>query len=619
MRPISVDFETFYTKDDYSVTELGNWRYCHDLRFDPFLISVYDGTEGWVGQPKDFNWAALEGAKLIAHNAAFDSSIAARLHEQGLAPALPNWQCSANLTSYVASTRSLDQAIQVLEGRRISKAVRDEMNGKNWDDLVKTGRDGAAAQYALGDAIECFNLWQKYSPIWPTFEQDLSSLTMKQCARGVAIDVEKLDKYRFVLQEVIFNLVKGLPWTERGGKPTSPIAINEECRKNGIPGPPFKTKDEEGFSEWERTYGPRFPWVYAAGQWRSLGKLLSSLNRVKERLRPDNTIDFSLLYFGAHTGRWSGGGSGLNLQNLRKVPLYIKNGNLTQAPSTVRQKDMAAWVAANVDFVLDIRSLFIARPGKKFILSDLAQIEPRILAWMTGNLPLMEKIRGGMSIYEAFARDNMGWTGGELKKENPDLYQLNKAIVLGLGFGCGWQKFQGLAASDYDVILSDEQAKETVSKFRETNPAIVGLWKTFDDNFRKSMGDDFTTELPSGRKLNYRNIQRSIRTKTNPETKKPEKKLVFTAEIGGRRIENYGGKLTENAVQGAARDVFGTHLLALEGNSGDVIWTSHDEAILEVDLDVKPRDVEEVMSVCPEWLQGCPIAAEAQESPCYKK
>jgi hypothetical protein len=630
MRPIAVDYETFFIKSKptdpgYSVAKQGNWRYSHDERFDPYLMSVFDGSNSWVGNPRDFNWAALEDAPLIAHNAGFDRAITHRLVELGIAPTrmLRNeWQCTANLTSYIGNVRSLADAMFFIEGESIDKSARDEMTGKHWSDLDAAGQE-RMAKYAITDVRKCRGLWDKHSPNWPTFEQNLSRLTINQCSRGVAINTELLDQYRAVLGEVIFNLERSLPWTERGAKPTSPKAIAEQCRMENIPCPPFKTKDEEGFNEWESTYGKTHAWVLAVGQWRSLGKLLSTLDTIKERLRPDGTIDFSLLYFGAHTGRWSGGGSGLNLQNLRKLPLYLKNRCVINVPATLRAgtRNFKDWVNACTDYALDVRKLFIPRAGRKFILSDLSQIEPRVLAWLTGNTQLMDLMKSGMAIYEAFARVSMGWRGGKLKDENPDLYQLAKIQVLGLGYGCGDEKFIEIAAG-YDVPLTEEESQKLVTDFRQQNPRIAGedgIWRRLDDGFRASVGGDFEMALPSGRSMNYRGVLREVRMKRDKKTKKMSPRFVYTAQIGDRRKELYGGLLTENLVQATARDVFGTHLLSLEGGVGDVVWSIHDEAVMEVDNDVTTRDVEHVMSVCPDWLEGCPVGAEAKEAPHYLK
>lgn len=637
MNIIALDYETFYKKSGkfaYSVADLGNWRYCNDDRFDPFLLSVHDGSNSWVGHPNDFNWDAIQPSDLLlAHNAAFDSSVTRRIAELGRAPSLPNkWQCTANMTSYLAQTRSLAGALWVLEKQKLSKEARDFTDGKNWDDVVKAGKAEECARYCQNDTVTCWNLFNKYGSQWPRFEQDLSSLTMKQCARGVAINTTLLEEYRQILQEVIFNLIESFPWTCKGAKPTSPIAIAEECRACGIPCPPLKKDDEEGFYVWETTYGPRFPWVYGAGQVRKLKKLLASLETIRERLRPDDTIDFSLLYFGAHTGRWSGGGSGLNFQNFRKIPLFLKNKHMVTPPDGLKAKEFKQWVEACTDYALDIRKLIVARPGKKFILCDLAQIEPRVLAWLTGNTALLELLKTGMSIYEAFARQAMGWTGGDLKKENPEKYQLAKIQVLGLGYGCGWEKFITIAAG-YDVFLTEEQSKEIVADFRANNLLIsgrgpsfdggrddepVGIWKALDNNLRASINNHLSIELPSGRKLTYRDVRMINKLKKNSEGK-IEKRLVYTAAIGEDRDEFYGGLLTENVVQAAARDVFGTHLLKLEEQIGDVIFHVHDEAITEVDMDVTVKDVEHVMSQAPEWAEGLPVGAEGQEASHYLK
>lgn len=623
MSTVACDFETYYKKKDYSVADLGNWRYTHDERFDPYLISVCDEDgDHWAGEPKDFNWESLRGADLLAHNMSFDGAVLDRMIEMGQAPAwlLENKrQCTANMTSFLASTRSLASSVKLLEGRNLSKQAREDMNGKQWREITPAQR-ATMIQYAAGDAIESQGLYKKYGHRWPQFERDLSSLTMLQCKRGVAINTELLEEYRQILMVVIFNLEQSLPWVARGKKVTSPIAIAEECRAHGIPAPPVKSHFDDGeelYEAWENEYGPRFPWCYAAGKWRSLNKLLSALDTMKERLRPDGTIDFSLLYFGAHTGRWSGGGSGLNFQNFKKVPLFLKNKTLANPPSGLNFKQFKEWVENCTDYALDIRRLLIPRAGKKFILADLSQIEPRVLAWLCGNTEMLRLMAGGMSPYEAFARTSMGWKGGDLKKESPEQYQLSKIQVLGLGYGCADEKFITIAAG-YDVYLKAEESKKIVLDFRMSNPLITGMWNMLGEQFIKSVGTDFVMELPSGRSMTYRNVRREIRSKKDREGKMA-KRFVYTCDVGEKRVETYGGKLTENLVQAVARDVFGGHCLRLEKNIGEVIFTVHDEAITEVDLSISPKDVEAQMAINPSWCLDLPTAAEAIEAACYKK
>jgi len=603
---------------------MGNWRYCNDDRFDPYLLSAYDGERRWVGHPRDFNWEAVRGATLLAHNAGFERAVTRRLIELGQAPdwVLNNeWHCTADMSSYLANVRALDSAVEVLEGRKLNKGIRDWMSGKTWDDAVKAGKADELKRYAIADTVECHGLWTNYSGLWPAFEQRVSDLTIHQCARGVCINVDLLNEYVEKLRIVIFELEKSLPWTDRGAKPSSPIAIAEECRKVGIPCPPLKKDDEEGHDRWVATFSPRYPWVAATGQWRQLCKLLASLETMQERLRPDNTIDFSLLYFGAHTGRWSGGGSGLNFQNFRKVPLFLKNNFVVAPPPGISARDFKAWIAAETDYAIDIRRLLIPRPGKKFIISDLSQIEPRVLNWLAGNLEFLRLVSEGMSPYEVHARKAMGWTGGKLKDENPDLYQLAKIQVLQLGYQSGWEKFQSTALTEYNVVLNEQQSRESVETFRDGNPLIVNLWEKLQAQIQLSGNrkEDMELTLPSGRSLRYRHVRRELRSKRNSETGNYEKRFTFVATIGEKRKEIYGGLTAENITQAISRDVFCGHALELEAQVSDVIFHVHDEATNEVDQDVTVADVEHVMSKCPEWMPGLPVAAEAKEVPYYTK
>ncbi len=125
--------------------------------------------------------------------------------------------------------------------------------------------------------------------------------------------------------------------------------------------------------------------------------------------------------------------------------------------------------------------------------------------------------------------------------------------------------------------------------------------------------------LPNGRKLTYEKVRGETRVEANKETGLPERRSVYTAMIGFKRTITYGGKLTENVTQATARDVFGEHIVDLDKAGYCNLYSSHDEAILEVDNDVTAKDIERVMSRTPDWLSGCPIGAEAKEVKHYEK
>jgi DNA polymerase len=162
-------------------------------------------------------------------------------------------------------------------------------------------------------------------------------------------------------------------------------------------------------------------------------------------------------------------------------------------------------------------------------------------------------------------------------------------------------------------------SRKVVAEFRAQNPRITALWRTLGDAFKSSIGGDFVMTLPSGRKMRYNKVRASLRIEKDPKTGKPVRKNIFTANTNGRWFPFYGGKLAENLVQATARDVFAEMLLPMEDRGWKVLFTSHDEAILEVDESVTAVDVEQMMSVSPSWMPGLPVSAEAKKVKAYCK
>lgn len=665
MTPVAIDYETYYApKLKYSVKTMIAEQYCrHDL-FDPYMIAASDGSTCWAGPIKDFNWSAVDGQLGLAHNSYFDESVTAELDRREWKPKSnpAQWHCTANLTSFLCNRRSLDQAVEFLYGVRLDKSMRSDAKNKRWQDF-NPDEQKHMLDYARRDAYWCWKIWNDHSHKWPTLERRLSQLTVAQGRRGVQINVELLDLYICQSHEMKHNTEQMIPWIkdseddEEGWddfntKPTSTKCIAEQCRRKGIPCPPTKSDDEEGYQAWEDTYAKDHPWILAVSAWRSINKIYKTFVKVKERLRGDGTLPFGLKYFGAHTGRWSGD-SGVNFQNMRKVPIFCNEHGLMEMnekrcmAAVGYYEEVGQWPDW-IKFAIDFRNLVIPRPGKKMIVSDLSQIEPRVLAWLCGDQAMLQLLGSGLGPYEAHAISTMGWKAGSippLKKANSKMYALAKARVLALGYGAGWEKFikMAMTLAGLDITEDDpewieephpltgvlqkksgfgKRSREIVKEFREQNPLIAGqdgIWKRLDSMFKRSVGEDFTMTLPSGRKMVYTKVRCEKRLKPNHETKKPEWQDVYTAEVGGKRYQNYGGKLTENITQAVARDVFGEHLIAMEDNGWTNLFSVHDEAVLEVDQDVSAKDVEHTMSKCPEWLKGCPIAAEAKEVEFYCK
>ncbi|MBQ7022299.1 MAG: hypothetical protein IJN29_01880 [Akkermansia sp.] len=373
----------------------------------------------------------------------------------------------------------------------------------------------------------------------------------------------------------------GKTWEDGSTPILSPKCLKEECAKAGIPAPISLAQDSEDCAAWEEKYGESFPWVAAMRDYRKANTLKKKLETLESRIKEDGSFAYSLKYIGAHTGRWSGD-EGFNIQNMPRVPM----------------------------FGVDLRKMIIPRPGHTFIISDLSQIEQRVLSWLAGDNDMMEELEKGISVYEAHARATMGYSDPEpLKHKNPDLYRLAKARVLGLGYGAGAAVFVRIAKTIAGLDISQQQAQQIVSAFRSSNKHITQLWAKLEQAFAVNMGKScFALPLPSGRKLYYRNLAMTPKG--------------MSAEVQGKRFSFFGGKLTENLTSATARDVLGEILLNLDAAGYRVVMHIHDEVVVEVptaDVDNALIDIHRIMTTAPEWLEGLPLAAETTTSTFYTK
>ncbi len=351
----AIDFESYYAKD-CDIASLGGYHYLRHPKADVYLVSVaMDGFE-WVGHPKDFDWPKLDGAFLVAHNLAWDGLVLARLIERGIVPpiTIAGSACTANLSVYLGAPRNLAGAARQLLGLDLSKDLRAWMKGKTWEDAVAAGREDELKQYALRDARACFEIWRRYSGDWPAHEQELARLTMLACWRGFKVDAARIAESIRTLDRVLFDAAAKLPWADSDSAILSPKALGEACRAAGIKPPSSLSEDDPACEAWERAYGEKYPWVGAMRDYRKANALREKLKTMQARTgETDGCMAYGLKYFGGHTGRWSGD-AGFNVQNLQRGESYG----------------------------VDLRSCIVPRPGREFVICDLSQIEPRVLAWL---------------------------------------------------------------------------------------------------------------------------------------------------------------------------------------------------------------------------------------------
>ena len=577
-----VDFETYYD-GDYSVTEMGYARYVNDARFDAYLVSIVGETYASVSSPKNADWGRLHGNRVVAHNASFDMAVFLRLRQLGIVPqsCVPSeWQCSSSMAVFFRLPRNLKDAAAAGLGIVVDKTVRTKMSGKTLEDARRCGWFEEVQTYALNDSKYTYALWKKYEAGWPAFERELSRLTIECGMRGFCVDEEKLDAAMEALEVARFQAEADLPWVRDGRPPLSPKALAEQCRIVGITPPESLAKESERCTEWMAQYATQYPWVLAMRDWRGINTLLKKLKTFRDRRRESSggRIDYSMKYFGAHTGRWSGD-QRLNVQALHKTPVFGVN----------------------------LRECVVPEKGYTFFVADLAQIEPRCMAWLCGDTEFMQSLREGSHPYEAHARQTMGWTGGVLKKERPDLYALAKARVLGLGYGCGAVNFVAVAKIMAGITLTEAESIKTVRDYRTKNWRVMKLWKKLESGLRLAAArkDPFVVNLPSGRTLEYLEPY-SIKTQ-------------LFAKVGHLQPfkKFYGGILCENLVQAVARDVFADMLVRLASAGYRILFHVHDEVILEVPIGSSIEPVKAIMSQAPSCMADLVVDVEISESENY--
>ena len=312
-------------------------------------------------------------------------------------------------------------------------------------------------------------------------------------------------------------------------------------------------------------------------------------------------LPIMLNYYGAHTGRFSGGDK-LNLQNLPK-----RTNNF-------------------------IRRAIEAAPDHVFIACDSAQIEARIVAWLAGQDDLLEAFRQGRDVYSEFASLIYGRT---ITKADKAERFVGKTCILGLGYGMGAEKFQqtlALGQGGISVKIELHVAKQIVTLYREKYFRIAQLWNLCGAALRgmaqqgsgtingKLQFDGEGVILPNGMRQFYPMLRAmqdggGYEYISNPrDYRKLLKERVMgsdlTSVLDWTKI--YGGKLTENLVQALAALVIREQMVTI-GQRHKVVFQVHDEIIImahKAVKDVAIAEIVDVMSQPPQWAPELPVACE---------
>lgn len=351
----------------------------------------------------------------------------------------------------------------------------------------------------------------------------------------------------------------------------------------------------------------------------------------------DGRIRGLMQFYGANrTGRWAG--RLVQLQNLTKN----KTDMLDFARELVKGRKTEAIKAifGNVPDLLSqlIRTCFIAAPGNKIISADFSAIEARVLSWLAQEGWRLEVFATHGKIYEASASAMFGVPIEHIVKGRPEyaLRQKGKVAELALGYQGGSGALIQMGA--LKMGLSEDELPDIVSRWRQSNKRIVDFWYKMENaaisviregrpagvagmllqrELDLERGQDFfTIQLPSGRKLFYNKPFLAPNQWGNDSLHYYG--MNQTTKKWGEQ-DTYGGKLTENVVQAIARDCLAEALKRLEAAGYQVVFTVHDEAILEVPQSVTVEEICIIMGQPISWAPGLSLPADGFASAYYKK
>jgi len=628
---VYLDTESYFD-DEVSVEKLCMKSYMQ--KSYAYLVSIVaDGFE-WAGtfeelrqRPDIVNWLADPSVNLWAANSNFDQEWTEKYIPELVGK---EWQCLLDYAAYHQRPRTVAGVYRALTGKHLDKAQRSAMKGVH--PFNHPGEFNFVSSVVL-DQMRDYNLTDSRVNkeihagldalgVMSEMETKVAAHTRLLQRRGVAIDEELAAKFKEDFSRIAFEEQKNLPWSESTDKLLAAAHFEAWCCQMGVAPPMNLRKTDDDFTAWMQMNPNLAPVLLARQRYQRANNKLKHLATIANR-SVDGIFYPDIRYCGApHTRRFSSKGgdedgdrNGFNIQNMERLPVF---GDIM--PDFFSPLAPVKRGAALPGYFM--RNLFVPRAGKKFVILDFSQIEPRVLHWLVGDREWLDSIRQGFNPYETLARRTSGWDGapGTLSKTDPALYSLSKAQELALGYQCSWAKFIVMAKIYMDgKLLSEDESKKATFGWRDHNQLIVNFWadsqKLVEGSYQD--GSDIEVTMPNGetyRRFNTRMLPREFVYRNNDGTENRVMRNEYWCEkIYGipDTKPTYGGLVVENVVQRTARDLLAEALIRCEEAGLHGCFHAHDEAILEVDADNAQDalgEAKRLFTQVPEWATGIPIA-----------
>ncbi len=598
MQLMVIDFESFYSKS-YSLSKLTTEAYINGDEFEVIGLSIklgdtptawYTGSQLEIAETlNQFNWKNIT---LIAHNCFFDASIlslafniypARYIDTLSMARAIHGISVGGSLAKLATHYELGEKGTEVVDA--LGKHLKDFTK----EELAKYG------EYCINDTELTYALFYKLLPHYNATELSLIDITTKM---GV---VPRLELDVLLLEEHIYGVKaekERLLATTTVDK--SELTSNPKFAKllegYGVEVPmklsPTTNKMTYAFAKTDDGFKELLDHPNLTV--RALAAVRLSVKSTLEETRTERFIAIAsrmgklpipLKYYGAATGRWAaGGGQKVNFQN-------IPRGSA-------------------------LKEVIIAPEGQVIVGADLSNIELRVGMWVAGEMSALKILGDGGDLYKEFASKAFDVPYEEVTKEQRFI---GKTSQLGLIFGVGAAKLRGAVKAGSGMDLGEEESKRIVDLYRATYTGVTTLWKTCttaikaiadDSDFTFGTGDLYVVEgkkgikFPSGMYMQYPELEHKVIMETG------EQGYKYKIRNGYDRL--YGGKLTNNLVQGTARCIMSEAMVRVNKRY-PIVLTIHDALYIlapEAEAQEALDFLIEEMTKVPSWMPGIPLAAE---------
>ena len=611
MKIISVDFETYYDRQ-FSLSKLTTEEYLRHPDFEVIgvAVKVDDGDTHWLSGELDalktylhanYDWS---NSAVLAHNAMFDGAILAWIFDIHpklyldtlcMGRAVHGTEVSASLKNLAALHHIGEKGDEVIDAL-----------GKHREDFTEEALS-RYGDYCINDVELAYDLFKIFMRAFPKKELKVIDLTLRMFIEPVLrLDPDKLRTHLTTLQTAKEKLLDecGIAKEELMSNPkfakalqalgvTPPTKISVRTEKETFA---FAKSDEE-FKALQEHENPQVQALVAA----RIG-LKSTLEETRTKrfldiatrgMRPRSlaarkyrgVLPVPIKYYAAHTGRW-GGYDKVNLQNL---PSRGTNAKV-------------------------LKSCICVPDGCTLIEADSAQIEARVLAWLSKQDNLVKAFAMGEDVYRTMAAAIYGVPPEKITKEQRFI---GKTTILGAGYGMGFLKFKDQLKT-FGVDVTEEEARRIISIYRETNGAITHLWREAQvaltgmyQGEKYKLGREGVLkihpnlngiELPSGLLMRYEDLA----------TEETEKGLQFSYKTRSGSAKIYGGKVIENVCQALARCIMAEQMVQISKRYRPLL-TVHDSVVCcvsDTEVDEAAAFVGECMRWIPEWAEGLPVRGD---------